>query len=163
MSNIEEMEKYYRELRGKEIKSYHLPMLIGLMIDQHKDTINHSKRQERKEQEIKSKIDETRQLTNRIFKKERELCIAITNINVKLKDMQEEVKAYKILRQAQKDEDKKEHIRYQTIYRLKKENKKLKGYKRILEELKNNPFEGGDIDILINRLEKKYLKGEKNE
>lgn len=45
------------------------------------------------------------------------------------------------------------------MYRLKKENKKMKGYKRILEELKNNPFEGGDIDILINRLEKKYLGG----
>jgi len=80
-----------------------------------------------------------------------------------LKSLEAENKALKILKQAQKDEDKKEHIRYQTIYRLKKENKKLKGYKRILEELKNNPFEGGDIDILINRLEKKYLKGEKNE
>ena len=80
-----------------------------------------------------------------------------------LKSLEAENKALKILKQAQKDEHKKEHIRYQTIYRLKKENKKLKGYKRILEELKNNPFEGGDIDILINRLEKKYLKGEKNE
>ena len=80
-----------------------------------------------------------------------------------LKSLEAENKALKILKQAQKDEDKKEHIRYQTIYRLKKENKKLKGYKRILEELKNNPFEGGDIDMLINRLEKKYLKGEKNE
>ena len=80
-----------------------------------------------------------------------------------LKSLEAENKALKILKQAQKDEDKKECIRYQTIYRLKKENKKLKGYKRILEELKNNPFEGGDIDMLINRLEKKYLKGEKNE
>ena len=80
-----------------------------------------------------------------------------------LKSLQAENKALKILKQAQKDEDKKECIRYQTMYRLKRENKKLKGYKRILEELKNNPFEGGDIDILINRLEKKYLKGEKNE
>ena len=80
-----------------------------------------------------------------------------------LKSLEAENKALKILKQAQKDENKKECIRYQTMYRLKRENKKLKGYKRILEELKNNPFEGGDIDILINRLEKKYLKGEKNE
>jgi hypothetical protein len=37
MSNIEEMERIYRELRGKEIKSYHLPMMFGLIIDSLKD------------------------------------------------------------------------------------------------------------------------------
>lgn len=85
----------------------------------------------------------------------------VTEIIDLLKSLEAENKALKMLKQAQKDENKKECIRYQTMYRLKKENKKMKGYKRILEELKNNPFEGGDIDILINRLEKKYLGGEK--
>ena len=36
-NNIEEMERIYRELRGKEIKSYHLPMMFGLIIDSLKD------------------------------------------------------------------------------------------------------------------------------
>ena len=35
--SIEEMERIYRELRGKEIKSYHLPMMFGLIIDSLKD------------------------------------------------------------------------------------------------------------------------------
>ena len=43
-----------------------------------------------------------------------------------LESLESENKALKILKQAQKDEDKKEHIRYQTMYRLKRENKKLK-------------------------------------
>ena len=43
-----------------------------------------------------------------------------------LKSLEAENKALKILKQAQKDEDKKECIRYQTMYRLKRENKKLK-------------------------------------
>lgn len=51
-----------------------------------------------------------------------------------LKSLEAENKALKILKQAQKDEDKKECIRYQTMYRLKRENKKLKQENKALRK-----------------------------
>ena len=50
-----------------------------------------------------------------------------------LKSLEAENKALKMLKQAQKDENKKECIRYQTMYRLKRENKKLKKFKDMWE------------------------------
>jgi len=87
-----------------------------------------------------------------------------------LKSLEAENKALKILKQAQKDEDKKECIRYQTMYRLKRENKKLKkenkAYKGMWKELK--PTDNYECLILEERhllskmgnLENKYLGGE---
>lgn len=51
-----------------------------------------------------------------------------------LESLESENKALKILKQAQKDEDKKECIRYQTMYRLKRENKKLKQENKALRK-----------------------------
>ena len=89
-----------------------------------------------------------------------------------LKSLEAENKALKILKQAQKDEDKKECIRYQTMYRLKRENKKLKqenkAYKGIVEEIENdfgngilqneNGF-GVKLEHLIEIKKQKYLGG----
>ena len=91
-----------------------------------------------------------------------------------LKSLEAENKALKMLKQAQKDENKKECIRYQTMYRLKRENKKLKqeneAYKGIIKEIENdfgngilqneNGF-GVKLEHLVEIKKQKYLGGEK--
>ena len=85
-----------------------------------------------------------------------------------LKSLKDENKALKILRQAQKDEDKKEGIRYQTMYRLKKENKKLKSYKVMWKSMRGYLFNfhkesinAGiyDTQRAMEKIEQKYLGG----
>ena len=113
-------------------------------------------------------VKEAIEFLDSVFVNENELK-DIEDIISLLKSLEAENKALKILKQAQKDEDKKECIRYQTMYRLKRENKKLKqenkAYKGMWKELK--PTDNYECLILEERhllskmgnLENKYLGG----
>ena len=116
-------------------------------------------------------VKEAIEFLDSVFVNENELK-DIEDIISLLKSLEAENKALKILKQAQKDEDKKECIRYQTMYRLKRENKKLKqenkAYKGIVEEIENdfgngilqneNGF-GVKLEHLIEIKKQKYLGG----